>query len=375
MDVPDTLAEGQYAIYALIDPTDQLVYYVGQTQYPKRRFAQHMLEQSRQGAKAEWLRGLIEKRQQPLMQILEIVGDEKIALAREREWIYRYIEQGMPLVNAEAQWEAIQQRRSEQAIIPLRLEIALFCGSPVTRAYLPDGHKVLVFNDLTHTLGITSHGQLRRIERDPFLRTHLFYIRLNTSTRGGPQIMLALAEEAIPYWAVGIQPQKRSLERRALLRTLKHKAVEILYQQSLHISDEQLVRLVEEMPGNDELSPEEMIEEGQRLLKIGQQRMQEKKQAVKKRIADLEKKVADIEQQLRSTSAADQPQRDNRPLSSEHMKVLHTFARALENQSGEPVSALFRQLAEVFDVTDVSAIPDAGWEHVLHWFWQHANAN
>jgi len=39
MDLPDSLPQGLYAVYALIDPTDGLVYYVGQTQTPQQRFS------------------------------------------------------------------------------------------------------------------------------------------------------------------------------------------------------------------------------------------------------------------------------------------------------------------------------------------------
>jgi hypothetical protein len=35
MDIPDTLPAGHYAIYALLDPTDDLVYYVGQSRSPQ----------------------------------------------------------------------------------------------------------------------------------------------------------------------------------------------------------------------------------------------------------------------------------------------------------------------------------------------------
>lgn len=96
-------------------------------------------------------------------------------------------------------------------------------------------------------------------------------------------------------------------------------------------------------------------------------------QMMKQDIAILKTGLAEIQQQLRSASAAGQTQRDNRPLSMEHIMQLYTLARALESQTGQPVSALFRELAEVFDVTDVSTIPDAGWEHV--WFWQKTPTN
>lgn len=233
MNLPDALSPGEYAVYALIDPNDGLVYYIGQTRNPKQRLSTHLTERFLRRAKAEWLRGLIEKGQQPVMQILETITGEGVALAREREWIHRFIQQGMPLVNGETQREALQYRRSTQAITPLWQETAVFCGCPVTRVCLPNGHMALALNSLTDTLGVTCHGQFQRIQRDPFLSDYLFYVRLKTI--GGPQIVWALAEEVIPFWASGIQPQKVPSERQALLHSLQHKAANILYQHPFQV--------------------------------------------------------------------------------------------------------------------------------------------
>src|SRR5215467_13360783 len=71
MDTPDTLSPGQYAVYALVDPTDEIVYYVGLTRNPKRRLEQHLGARHHKGKKGDWLRRLRLKGQQPLMQILE----------------------------------------------------------------------------------------------------------------------------------------------------------------------------------------------------------------------------------------------------------------------------------------------------------------
>ncbi len=99
MDVPDTLPTGQYIIYALIDPTDGLVHYVGQTSQPKQRFALHLDTRHQWGAKAKWVRLLEEKGQKPLMQVLETVMGKRTALTREKAWIRHFQDQGMPLLN------------------------------------------------------------------------------------------------------------------------------------------------------------------------------------------------------------------------------------------------------------------------------------
>ncbi|HEU5200458.1 MAG TPA: GIY-YIG nuclease family protein [Ktedonobacterales bacterium] len=98
MKISNTLPQ-EYGIYALIDPTDGLVYYVGQTNDPKRRLGQHLAARHHKGVKAEWLCHLDEKGQKPIMQILEIVIGKHLALAREREWIRHFQAQRMPLLN------------------------------------------------------------------------------------------------------------------------------------------------------------------------------------------------------------------------------------------------------------------------------------
>jgi hypothetical protein len=100
MDIPERLPEGQYAIYALIDPTDGLVYYIGQTQKPQQRFAVHLGMRHHTGEKASWLRRLVEQGQQPHMQLLEVVTGEELALTQEQAWIRHFRKKGMLLFNA-----------------------------------------------------------------------------------------------------------------------------------------------------------------------------------------------------------------------------------------------------------------------------------
>lgn len=106
MDIPERLPEGQNAIYALIDPTDHLVYYVGQTRKPRGRLVQHLTMRHYKGTKAVWLRRLEQQGQRPHMQILELVKGAEAALAKEQEWICLFVEKGMPLLNAQAQPKA-----------------------------------------------------------------------------------------------------------------------------------------------------------------------------------------------------------------------------------------------------------------------------
>lgn len=121
MDVPDTLPADQYIIYALVDPTDGLVHYVGQTNQPKQRLANHLGTQHyHRGAKVEWVRLLGQKGQKPLMQVLERVSSKRMALIKEREWIRHFQEQGMPIVNAKRR---LKLRPIRKTFTPLLEEV------------------------------------------------------------------------------------------------------------------------------------------------------------------------------------------------------------------------------------------------------------
>jgi len=103
MDIPDPLSPGQYVVYALVDPTDGIIYYIGQTRNPKRRLEQDLAARHHKGKKGDWLRQLRMKGQQPLMQILEVVIGEKAALEKEQEWIRHFLAEKMLLLNIQAQ--------------------------------------------------------------------------------------------------------------------------------------------------------------------------------------------------------------------------------------------------------------------------------
>lgn len=94
-----TVPEGQCAIYALVDPESKAVRYVGQSVCPAFRFYGHIKGvPGDRPEKREWIDGLVERRLEPELRILELVPKTE-AYAREQEWIARYRQEGAPLVN------------------------------------------------------------------------------------------------------------------------------------------------------------------------------------------------------------------------------------------------------------------------------------
>jgi DNA-binding XRE family transcriptional regulator len=88
-------------IYALIDPRDGTVRYVGVSKEVQTRLAQHIRET--QNAKREWLSELKESGLSPEVEVLEtieIVGDvDTSSLEREQYWINVLLQSGAPLTN------------------------------------------------------------------------------------------------------------------------------------------------------------------------------------------------------------------------------------------------------------------------------------
>jgi hypothetical protein len=87
-----------YYVYALIDPRDNLVHYVGLTgSVPTKRIAEHL--QDRTGAKAEWLIDLLNSAFMPTFAVLQTADDMEQAQMRESWWIATGELLGWPLTN------------------------------------------------------------------------------------------------------------------------------------------------------------------------------------------------------------------------------------------------------------------------------------
>ena len=266
----------------------------------------------------------------------------------------------------------------QEDIAPLTPAIVISSQQSIMTARLPDKRIIATMQSLCDAVQVDRASQVRRIRSHLLLSKQLLLVPIATS--GGWQQMDVLVSWAIPIWLSNIHLKRLAPEKQQLVLAFQETIVDDLHRYFAELDAREVAQQTPEPDG----APGEWVEaeplsslpdtiwERQYQVMAGFER---EWLTMKQQIATLEKKIASIEQQLRGTSAAGQTQRDSRPLSLEHIMQLYTLARSLESQSGEPISALLRQLAEVFDVTDASAIPDAGWEHVLNWFWQHASAN
>jgi DNA-binding XRE family transcriptional regulator len=102
-----------YQIYALVDPRDQTIRYIGVSKDVQTRLAQHMREV--QNEKRKWLSELYQQGLVPDIKILETIEAEQdadiIYSQRELHWIRYFSQAGAPLTNISGLPRALAQRR------------------------------------------------------------------------------------------------------------------------------------------------------------------------------------------------------------------------------------------------------------------------
>lgn len=88
-----------FTIYALVDPRNYAVRYVGMTSNVYQRFQAHIACQGKNPTKDNWITELKAQNVMVLMQALEQVKELSAARAREQYWIAHYEHLGEPLLN------------------------------------------------------------------------------------------------------------------------------------------------------------------------------------------------------------------------------------------------------------------------------------
>jgi predicted GIY-YIG superfamily endonuclease len=97
--------EVDYYIYALRDPRDDSVRYVGRTKNLKGRLQQHLYNKSDGSfvhARREWIQEVRSVGLRPVMEVVETLRapvDEALISERERRWIFHFFQQGASLTN------------------------------------------------------------------------------------------------------------------------------------------------------------------------------------------------------------------------------------------------------------------------------------
>lgn len=89
----------RFTIYALIDPRDMAIRYIGITEDVYQRMRQHSRCEGNNAEKTAWIEELQKEQLMFIMQSLEKVKTIEEALTREQHWIRHHLEQGAKLTN------------------------------------------------------------------------------------------------------------------------------------------------------------------------------------------------------------------------------------------------------------------------------------
>jgi len=82
------------SIYALVDPTDQKIRYIGKSKNPRSRYNQHLKESiQRQNTKKKvWIKSLLDTDQRPELLILHATESDTAARIAESQACHTHIE-------------------------------------------------------------------------------------------------------------------------------------------------------------------------------------------------------------------------------------------------------------------------------------------
>ncbi len=89
------------SVYALVDPRDDTVHYIGLSKNPAKRYSQHLSSRQRNQAKKQWIQELLTSQLLPKLTILEEVPPDQNAFEREAYWTKYYARARHPLTNLE----------------------------------------------------------------------------------------------------------------------------------------------------------------------------------------------------------------------------------------------------------------------------------
>jgi hypothetical protein len=96
------MEEGKYKIYALVDPRDEQVRYIGQSISPERRYKDHiMLRTYGIPAKDKWIKELLTIGLKPTLTIIDSCNAEQEARELEGYWMCYHHNEGANLFNGE----------------------------------------------------------------------------------------------------------------------------------------------------------------------------------------------------------------------------------------------------------------------------------
>ena len=140
-----------YSVYALTDPRNESICYIGMSRNVWRRYAMHLLMPGKTTpAKNAWIEELKKIDLAPLLKILETIETMEEAGKQETYWIRHYLSLNAPLVNMAKTGKAFPTRQKNPKI---------------TMPEVPPNGGYLMPEEIAQTSGVSTDTVLRLIKR------------------------------------------------------------------------------------------------------------------------------------------------------------------------------------------------------------------
>ena len=262
----------------------------------------------------------------------------------------------------------LEEREEEaQELIPLEQQIIMFYGKPLVVVRLPGGQPGVVLRYLCDNMQIDPSGQIRRIRRTAAIADALVSVRVETE--GGPQRMPTLILRAVPYWLIGIDPNRAHPEIREEILRYQREAVDVLYTWAQ--TPRTIAAPTSLVPVGPNTEPvrsaadaplAEWHEYHLRMAAIieWQIDVEQWRGSVEGRLEGLEAMTDLIPEILERLG----PQ----TITSAQQKTLQHYVKQLHEASGKPYPTIYEDLKIAFAVPRYQDVLEEEWERVVGWF-------
>lgn len=160
-----------YVVYALIDPRDNSIRYVGITTNVYKRFIEHIQCSSANYAKNAWMHELRAANKMVIMETLEEVETQMQAMKRETYWIQHFQMLKEPIANINQTYSARASKRTN-LVTGHRISVDIASANAVTTApqavysslIKEERSKEYLFSDIEKPILINLYSKFHSIE-------------------------------------------------------------------------------------------------------------------------------------------------------------------------------------------------------------------